>query len=265
MHLFWDLFEGAPLLLQGVYLLQIAFTIWMAVDAYHRGGEQFWIWIIIIFQPLGPWIYFFAVKFRSLRVPGLKLGGGGGGWERKLSLEELRYRVERTPTLANRMALAQRLMDRGMHEDAITQLEAILQVEPGYCPALHALAECRIATGEPTHAVHALEKLLQRDRRWSHYRAWRTLIEAHLARREPGDALAACRELEKQVPNFENKCMLAEHLIDNGLKTEAIELLDQALEDNHYSPLGTRLRNWRWARTARKLLAEAERPTEKAN
>src|SRR5580704_12280019 len=229
MHLFWDIFQDSPLLMQGIYLLQVAFTIWMAVDAYQRAGEQFWIWIIIIFQPLGPWVYFFAVKFRSLQVPGIRLAGSGTAADRKLSLDELRYRVERSPTVANRLALAHRLMDRGMHEDAIVLLEAILQVEPGYCPALHALAECRIATGEPTHAVFALEKLIQRDRRWSHYRAWHTLIQAHEARKEPGDALQACRELEKQVPSFENKCMLAEHLLDNKLKKEAIDLLDQAL------------------------------------
>jgi hypothetical protein len=258
MHLFWQLFADSPLALQALYLLQLAFTIWMAVDAYHRAGEQFWIWIIVVFQPLGPWIYFFAVKLRSMRLPGLPSRNAGARWERKQSLDELRYRVERTPTVANRLALAQRLMDKDMHDDAIVHIEAILQVEPGYCQALHALAECRLATGEPTHAVHALEKLIQRDRRWSHYRAWRTLIEAHLARREPADALQACRELEKQLPTLENKCLLAEHLLDNHLKSEAVDLLDRALEDHHYAPFGTRLRNWRWARTARKLLAEAE-------
>jgi hypothetical protein len=256
MFLFWDLFQDSPVALQIVYLLQVGFTIWMAVDAYHRGGEQFWIWIIVFFQPLGAWIYFFAIKLRSLRLPS---AGAGLTWERKLSLDELRYRAERAPTVANRLALAQRLMDRGKHEDAVVHLEAILQVEPGYCQALHALAECRLATGEPTHAVHALDKLIQRDRRWGHYRAWRTLIAAHRARREPGDALQACRELEKLLPTLENKCILAEHLIDNGHKTEAIELLDQTLEDHHFASWGKRLREWRWARTARQLLAEAEK------
>jgi hypothetical protein len=259
MHLFWQLFSDSPLVLQALYLLQLAFMIWMAVDAYHRGGEQYWVWIIIVFQPLGPWIYFFAVKLRSMRLPRLASRDAISREDRKLSLDELRYRVERAPTVANRLALAHRLMDKDMHEDAIVHVEAILQVEPGYCQALHALAECRLATGEPTHAVHALEKLIQRDRRWSHYRAWRTLIDAHLARREPADALQACRELEKQVPTLENKCLLAEHLLDNHLKKEAVELLDRALEDHHYASWGVRLRNWRWARTARKLLAEAEK------
>jgi hypothetical protein len=258
MHIFWELFADSPLALKAVYLLQIAFTIWMMVDAYKQGVEQFWFWIILFFQPIGVWAYFFAVKLRTLRLPRLS-SRSAGGWERKMSLEELRYRVDRTPTVANRLALAERLMDRDMHEDAIVHLEAILQVEPGYCAALHALALCRLATGEPTHAVHALDRLLQRDRRWSHYRAWRTLIDAHLARREKGDALQACRELEKQVPTLENKCMLATHLIDNGLKREAVDVLDQALEDHHYAPWGTRFRNWRCAREARRLLAEAEK------
>ena len=257
MHLFWQLFADSPLLLQGIYLLQLAFTIWMMVDAYRHGAEQFWYWIILFFQPIGAWVYFFAVKLRHLRLPGLPTGGSSA--DRKLSLEELQYRVDRAPTVANRLALAQRLMDRDRHDDAIAHIEAVLQVEPGYCQALHALAECRLATGEPTHAVHALEKLIQRDRRWSHYRAWRTLIEAHLARQEPGDALQACRELEKQLPTLENKCLLAEHLLDNNHKAEAIDLLDQALEDHHYAPWGQRFRNWRWARKARTLVAEAEK------
>ena len=92
MHLFWDLFHDSPFALQGLYLLQLAFTIWMAVDVYRGGAEQFWIWIIIIFQPLGPWIYFFAVKLRTLRLPFLSLRGTGEAWERKLSLDELRSR-----------------------------------------------------------------------------------------------------------------------------------------------------------------------------
>src|SRR5687768_14054491 len=103
MHLFWQLFADSPLALQVVYLLQLGFTIWMAVDAYRRGAEGFWIWIIVLFQPLGAWVYFFAVKLRTLRLPAL---GTAGGWQRKLSLAELRYRAERSPTVANRMDLA---------------------------------------------------------------------------------------------------------------------------------------------------------------
>ena len=36
-------------------------------------------------------------------------------------------------------------------------------------------------------------------------------------------------------------------------------ILDQALEDHSFAPRDVRWRNWRWARAARRLLAQAER------
>jgi hypothetical protein len=102
-----------------------------------------------------------------------------------------------------------------------------------------------------------LERLLQRDPHWSDHRAWRTLIEVQEARGLPDEALKACRELERRSPTLENKCLLAEHLIDMNLGSEAADLLDQALDDHYFSPFGRRWRNWRWARRARQLLKEA--------
>jgi predicted Zn-dependent protease len=93
---------------------------------------------------------------------------------------------------------------------------------------------------------------------WWFYRAWRTLIDAHLACKQPEEALKACRELARMAPNLENQCLLGEHLLECGQKTEAIHVLDQALEDHAYLPLGKRLKNWRWARQAQRLLKEAE-------
>jgi hypothetical protein len=257
MNIFWALFGDAPLVVQVISLVQMGFTIWMLVDAYHRHVEQYWFWVILFFQPLGVWLYFFAVKFRTLRLPGKRQALYS--WDSKQPLDALRHRVERTPTVANRLALAERLMQKGVHAEAIPHLEAVLAIEPDYCAVQHALAECRLATGAPEQAVAPLKKLLTRDYRWANYRAWRTLIDVHLARGQPVDALEACREFVKHQPNLENKCLLAEHLLENGIPTEAAQLLDQALEDYQYAPLSTRWRNWRWARAARRLLADAEK------
>ena len=230
----------------------------MVLHAYRSGGEHFWVWalVIVFVQPIGPWIYFFFVF-----LPTIRIGRGvstGPLWQKKLSLDELRYRAERTPTVVNRMALAQRLMEKGMHVEAIPLLEAVMAADDIYCQPMHDLAVCHLAGKEPVKAVALLKRLLQRDYRWSHYQAWRTLIDAHSACNEPLDALNACRELEKMVPTLENKCLLAEHLLDNHLQGEAIALLDQALEDHAYSPMSKRLKNWRWARMGQRLLKEAE-------
>src|SRR5262249_58558461 len=122
MHMFLELFSDAPLVAKVLSMLQLGFTVWMAVDAYQRRVESFWYFAFLFFQPIGPWIYFFAVKARTLRPfrmrPGLPR-------ERKLSLDELRYRVERAPTVANRLAFAERLMEKGGHAEAIPHLDAV--------------------------------------------------------------------------------------------------------------------------------------------
>jgi len=256
MHFFFDLLNDAPLGTKFWTLLQMAFTIWMAVDAYQRRVEFFWYWVIVLFQPIGPWIYFFAVKMPTIRWRGFQ---SGPAWQRKLSVDELRYRVERTPTVANRLALAERLMDKDEHAEAIPYLEAILAIESDYGIALHSLAECRLATGAAEEAVAPLDKLIRRDYRWSNYRAWRTLIRVHEARGQPADALQTCREFEKRLPTLENKCLLANHLVANGNASEAGALLDRALEDLHYAPFRERLRHYRWAREARRIRARLDK------
>ena len=41
-----------------LYLLASAFTIWMAVEAVRRGDARSWLWIILVFGPMGAAIYF---------------------------------------------------------------------------------------------------------------------------------------------------------------------------------------------------------------
>jgi hypothetical protein len=226
----------------------------MLIHAYRAGAEWFWFCIIFFVQPFGAWVYFAIVLSR-----GFRMGSGGGlQWQRKLSLDELRYHAERMPTVNNRLAYAQGLMAKGRHAEAIPILEAILTTDQIHCQAMHDLALCHLACEQPHQAVAMLQRLMQRDSRWAYYRAWRTMIDAHVACGNPALALEACREFAKMVPTLENQCLLAEHLLENKLHAEAAQVLEQALEDLSYAPLGKRLKNWGWARHARKLLSDAE-------
>ena len=261
MHVVEQLFGGGSRLVQVLTFLQLAFTIWMMVDAYTRRVETFWYWVIFFFQPIGAWAYFFAVKFRTLRRPGLRLTGSG---QRKLSLEQLRFSVERAPTVANRIALAERLMEKGAHAEAIPLLDAILRIEPDYSVVLHDLAECRLATDDAEEALAPLEKLIRRDPYWANFRAWRTLLKVHRARGQPADALVTCREFAKRLPTLENQCQLAEQLLDNGRPSEAAQVLDDALQEHRFASWSARWKNWRWARLGHRLLVEAEK-AEKTN
>jgi hypothetical protein len=250
MDLLWERLGSSWL-----FYAQLAFTIAMLVHVYRSGAEPFWYFVILFLQPIGAWVYFFAVFARGFLFGGVSTGSM---WQKRLSLDELRYHAERMPTVNNRVAFAQSLMAKGRHAKAIPILEAVLATDHIHCGAMHDLAVCHLACQAPDRAVAMLQRLLERDFRWSYYRAWRTLIDAQVACGKPEEALKACRELAKMVPMLENKCLLAEHLLENNLKSEAIDMLDRALEDHAYTPLGKRLKNWRWARQARRLLQEAE-------
>jgi hypothetical protein len=221
----------------------------MVVDAYRRSADGFWLWVILLFQPLGAWIYFFAIKLRDFHAQqGLTL------WQRGPSLTELRYRADNVSTLANHLALAQRLIQRREYEPAVPHLDAALKIEPEHGQVLYCLAQCHAHLGRLSEAVALLERQLAKDPRWSNYIAWHLLIST---RRELGDrvgAVAGCRELVRLAPVLRSQCLLAETLLEAGHPVEARAILERALRDNDFAAGQVRWRNRRWARQARRLL-----------
>jgi hypothetical protein len=222
--------------------------VWMLVDAYRRGAEQFWFWVIFLVPVAGAWAYFFAVMSNDWGRLNLR-----GWFQKKVSLDELRYRVEQAPTLAGRLALAQRLMEKGGYEEAIPHLEAALKSEPDHGALLYHLATCYVELDRPGEAIPPLEKLLARDPRWSNYAAWHLLIRAREAAGDQPGTLQGCRELTRLSPTLQHQCLLAEHLLGAGLNDEARGLLERSLRDYDYAPGPVRRRNRPWAREARRL------------
>src|ERR1017187_5655382 len=169
MWLLWD-FLGSSWL----FYAQMVFTIAMLAHVYRTGAEPFWYFVIFLLQPVGAWVYCIVVVVRNVRFSGGITSGPL--WQRKLSLNELRYHAERMPTVNNRLAFAQGLMAKGKHAEAIPLLEGVLATDQIHCGAMHDLAVCHLACGAAEESVAMLKKLLERDYRWSYYRAWRTLI-----------------------------------------------------------------------------------------
>jgi hypothetical protein len=229
-------------------LAQLAFTIWMLVDAYRRPAETFWLWIILLAPFVGPLAYFLVVKAGDFR--------GLTAWsffQRRTPLDELRYRAEHMPTLTNHLALAERLIERGEHAEAVPHLEAARQREPEHGQVLYLLAVCHRELGHPEQALPLLETVLRRDRQFSDYAAWHLLIELRAQCGDRTGALESCRELERRSPTLRHRCLLAENLMAEGQADEAWDLLEKALQEHHYMPGHIRRRNHRWARKARSL------------
>jgi hypothetical protein len=248
MELFHRLFADYPIL----SLLQVAFTIWMLVDAYRRQAEGFWFWVILFIPLLGAVTYFFVYKVHDLpHLPALSW------FQSRASLNELRYRANQVPTLASHLALAERLVERREFEEAITHLEEARKREPEHGQVLYMLAVCHKERGEPGQAVPLLETVLRKDRRFSDYAAWEMLIETRALGGDRAGALESCRELERLSPTLRHRCLLAEYLLAERKAEEANRLLDKALLEHAYLPGYLRRRNYRWARHARSLQKRA--------
>jgi hypothetical protein len=233
-----------------LYVLQGAFTAWMLIDCGRRRAETHWFWVILFFPFFGAWIYFFAVKYKGrYGLPALNF------WPfySPPSLDELRHRVEHSPTQANHMDLAQRLIEEGQHADAVPHLEAVLKREPDFCSALYGLAECRLHSSEPAGALPLLEKIIQRDPRWGDYQAWLLLRAVRNRTGDAAGALAACEELVRQSPTLRHRCALAEQLLEQGRKDEARTVLEKGMADFQYAPRPIRWRNRQWVNAARRL------------
>jgi hypothetical protein len=254
-HPLQQLFFDSPVAFQVIGLLSLAFTIWMMADAYRRGADYFWYYVIFFLQPVGAVVYFFAVKARDFRalqgIPLLRTGP---------SLADLRHRAATVPTLANHLAYAERLIDKEEYAEALPHLEAAHKREPEHWQVVYLLALCHVRQGRPDDALPLLEKLTTREPRWSHCVAWKLLLEAREGRGDLPGALAAGRELARFAPTLENSCAVAERFLDAGQPGEAREVLERALADHDFAPFGVRWRDRKWARQARQLLAEADRP-----
>src|SRR5262249_20267137 len=156
------LYELSPL-----YLLQAAFTIWLLVDANKRRVEMYWFWIILVVQPLGAWAYFFIYKAKDIQGGSGFFGNLGNLFHRPPSLAELRHRVEQLPTVANQLALGERLVETGAHAEALPYLQAVAAREPNHCQCLHLLAQCHRQLGRPEQAVPLLETIISRNSSWN--------------------------------------------------------------------------------------------------
>jgi hypothetical protein len=243
------LYELSPL-----YLAQMALTIWMLVDANRRGVESYWLWIILFFQPIGAWAYFFVYKIKDF---------SGSGWlgnlfRRRTSLSELRHRVDRSPTPAHWLELGERLVEDTAFAEAVPHLEAVLAREPDHCRCLFLLAQAHRGLEQPAQAVPLLQRLLARQPGWGDYRAWHALIEVTRKAGDMPGAVSRCRELARVAPTLEHKCLLAEHLLETDEHTEAGKVLGLALEEYRYATGLSRRRDRRWVGKAQQLLRQSD-------
>lgn len=214
-----------------IAILGMAFTIWMAVEAVRRGQASGWLWIILLFGPIGAAVYFFAeyadhlfgggpiLQPRKVTAADLQAAeadvkrlGNAATWtayaaalrgRRQLpkAIDAARKGVEHDPkSLDARYELGLALVESGQHEEAKVELAQVVEADPTRDSnhALFALAVAQRGTGDMGAARASLETLVSRSARPEHLYECATVQALH------GDRAAAAENLHRIVAEAED-------------------------------------------------------------
>jgi hypothetical protein len=217
-----------------IALLAVAFTVWMAVETFRREGVSVWLWVIVIFPPVGAVVYFFAeyaehlfarpvfetreVTAADLRAAeaDVEQAANASTWTAYASalrgrrqpdkaIDAARKGLEHDPDhLEARYELGCALQEGGRHEEARAELEKVAAVDGAFDSGrvLFVLARAQQGAGDDETARVSLETLAARSGNPE------VLYECAVVQARLGDRAAAAANLQriiaeaKEVPDY---------------------------------------------------------------
>jgi hypothetical protein len=237
-------------------LLVVGFNLWMLVDAYRRRAETFWLYIIAV-VPGASLAYFFMVKLRDrdMQVLQRRLLAS---FEKPPPPNVLRRRYKESPSVANRLALAQGLTDSGHFVEAKQHFEALLDTRSDEPDALFGRGVCQLELGETDAAAATFSSLMDLAPSYRDYAAWPELAEALERLGRSDESLTLVRQLVQRAPRLPHQVLLATKLRARGHAREAEDLLSRSLREYDESPRHVRKANRAAMREAKRLLVPAD-------
>lgn len=217
-----------------IAILAVAFTVWMAVEAFRREGVGVWLWVILILVPIGAVIYFFSefaghlfarpvFETRQATAADLRAAeadvaqaGNASTWtayatalrgRRQLdkAIDAARKGLEHDKThLEARYELGLALEEGGRHEEARAELEKVVAAEARFDSdrVLFVLARAQQGAGDDEAARVSLETLAARSG------SPEVLFECAVVQARLGDRAAASENLQRiiteaqEVPDY---------------------------------------------------------------
>ncbi|ATC34056.1 hypothetical protein CA606_17920 [Caulobacter vibrioides] len=226
-----------PLPLLGLSLL---FSIALCVHVVRTHREMYWLWIILLFQPVGGVVYLAAVILPEL------LGGRAaqqvGAAARQALDPQREYReaakaVEDAPTVANRVRLAVAATELGKHAEAeALYAESLAGLYADDPQLLLGRANALIELDRPAEALPLLEKLGETPNAGRTPHTLLALGRVYQALGREEQAETALSWAADNFPGFEGIARYTVFLARQGRQDEAREKLaeiDKRLAKTH--------------------------------
>lgn len=241
--------------------LHVLVAIYFAIHAIRRGHNLFWLFVLFSFPLAGSIVYFFVAYLPELRQSrGLHVARQtmSSVLDPGRALREAREAYELTPTINNRVHLADALLDNGDAEAALRHYGEAAQGPFSDDPlVLRGLARCQLLTGAPVDAVATLERLFTSDKDTRRHPDAALLYARALAESNgPGvrEAFGIAMEVATDV---EPRCRFADWLMAQGGGrdvTQAQDLYRQIIKDSAHWHKYARNHNAEWLRRARTVV-----------
>jgi len=221
------------------------------IHAVRSGQQMYWIWILVIAPLLGPLIYFFAVlvpEFAGGRTARGVTRAAQQALDPERELRLAKQALDDTPTLGNRMRLAQAAERLGRWQEAEAQWAQCVEGPWAEDPAvLMGHARTLIELGRYDDALQRLEELKKIGREGETPQAKLALARVYegLGRNEEADA--AYRACVDRVPGLEAGGRYVAFLAKVGRRADAelgLAEIDRRLQ-KIAPPLRGEARQWR--------------------
>ncbi len=241
-----------------IVILSYAFSVWMFVDALRRKAEFYWF-LVILFVPLGAFIYFLFVKIQDpVAEPSSTDSGGPTMMPQRLSrqpsLETLRVAVEETPSIENQLRLASALFQARKSEESAAIYEQCLAIDAEDAEALYGLGRCRVETKRWPEGVNLFTRAIAQDRSFRDYDVWLDLAFCYIQNEEGAKAIEILERLVEEAPRVKHKTILGRCLAELGHPQKARDMLQQAVADYEESSFFLQRDNESWVTQARQML-----------
>ena len=237
--------------------LTIAFSLWMLIDALRRGAPMYWVVILIVFFPIGSFVYFFAIKLKDYKPLQEKLFARVLPHP-ALSVDELMARYEAAPTQANQLALAAAFYDEERFEQAATLFQDVLERQPAEPDALWGLARVRRSQGNHVESQRLYERLIEESPRHGELAAALEYAEALWDAGQAKRCLEILEDIADESKRLNHRLAYAHYLVESGDKTKARHVLKRALHDHDTHPSWLKQKERQWASAAADLLRKLD-------
>ncbi len=209
--------------------LSLIFSVLLCVHVVRTHREMYWLWIILLFQPLGGLVYLIAIVLPEMfRSPtARKLGKTATETiDPSRIYRQARQEYDLAATVHNQMKLAAAASELGRHEEAEGLYAQAMQGVHADDPALLlGRARALLELGRPGEALPLLERLGEDAKEARTPQAMLALARTYEGLGRNEEAAAAYDWAAPRLPGLEGVARQAAFLARTGRRSEAQEAL----------------------------------------